>query len=224
MADAVYPSGTKHSSSTPHFSFPFPSTKLTSEKCVFPTPIEVPSSPLTTNGYGSPVNDDTLPMSEKNLLHLGIDPPHSGIMPPLLTSYDATSPSHITYILASPPHLDTNTSPVTRTRPISPISPVYSPNNSVDNDIEFLFQQKTLDLRTLTNHKPPGMMLPLINPTSVGNIIVRQKKSRDNGHFMGCAKPIPFSPSDSHALVDVPITSSIPPRALRKNVPASGLT
>lgn len=178
-----------------------------------------------TNGFGSPTADDLtlFPLERSTHTSCG-DPPDLGLSPPPLIAYDAISPTHITYISTPPPPLLSQLSPLNGPQPFTPTSPITSPTNLVDNNIDFFLNKKTLDLRTLTIHKPKKSSSPHINPTSAGNIRVCQKYNKDSRHFRRHPLTLPFSLCDPHTHVDVLIASSNHPWALRENTPALGMT
>lgn len=119
-----------HSSGTPSYSVPLPSSNIHPVNRVNSIPIMFPSSPWTSEGSGTPATDDTS-MSPSDMIPLlpYVDLPLLDIVPPHLMAYDDASPSHITYIPAPPPAPITHPSSVTRTQPNSPVLPIYSPTN-----------------------------------------------------------------------------------------------
>lgn len=64
--------------------------------------------------------------------------------------------------------------------PLSLGSISSSPKNFVDSDNEFLLHNKTLELSTLTIHRPCSPTLPMINPHSAPNITMRRRHNWDN--------------------------------------------
>lgn len=139
-------------------------------------------------------------------------------------TYDAISLTHVTYIPSPLPPYESQLPPVTGPRPFTHTSPISSPTNTVDSDIDFLLSKNTLDFHNLTIHKPHKFPSPHIIPTLVDNITVCQNHNKDSRHFREHPQPLPFSSSDPHALFDVPIASSNLPWALRVNVPAPRMT
>lgn len=142
-------------------------------------PIYVPSSPWTSEHSGSPTIADSSPPEQNPLLSAHALPPLESV-PPHSPPFDIPSTSYITFTPACKPSPSTSHPILTPTWPITPISPVSSPNNSIDSDLDFLLQKKTLDLHSLTIHKPPGTSSMVISPSSAGNITVRRKHNRGN--------------------------------------------
>jgi len=123
----------------------------------------------------------------------------------IFSSHDVPSTSHITYVpTPSPPRFNNwPQGPVNSLTP--PNLPLASPTNSVGSDLDFLLQRKTLDLCTLTIHKPSRSSSPHISPNSAGNTMVRRKKNHGSRHFWGRPRPIPLNSPIDRFLVDVPI-------------------
>jgi len=144
--------------------------------------------------------------------------------PPLSTSHDVPSTSHIICTVAPSPSQHNHPSEGHRQSLTPPNSPLPSPTNSVASDLVFILQWKTLDLRTLTIHKPPSSSSPHIIPIFVGNIIIYRKHNRNNMHFRGHASPIPFNSHNEHSLVEVPITDANSSWALGACMPTQDLS
>lgn len=60
-----------------------------------------------------------------------------------------------------------------------------SPLNSIGSDLDFLLNQKSLQLKELTIHKPISQPSPQISPKSAINITVRRKTKGGSRHFRG---------------------------------------
>jgi len=88
---------------------------------------------------------------------------------------------------------------------VTPVnSPVSSPVNPYDNDLDFLLNQKSLELEPLTIHKPRNQASPFISPDSAKNITIRKKSRGGNKHFRG-RTIVTDRGVRNLSLVDVPI-------------------
>lgn len=96
-------------------------------------------------------------------------------------------------------------------------SPVLSPSNLFDSDLDFLLSKKSLELEPMTIHKPHNPSSPFISPNFAKNIIVRKKHNSGSRHFRG--RTI-FADGGVRnlSLVDVPISVSTESRPLRASM------
>lgn len=93
-------------------------------------------------------------------------------------------------------------------------SPVSSPSNLVDSDIDFLLSKKSLELEPLTIHRPRNTSPLFISPDSASNITARRKNNRGSRHFRGRAEGAAKGVRNL-SLVDVPIIDMTENRPLR---------
>lgn len=115
--------------------------------------------------------------------------------------------------LASPPTEKSKGKGVAPT-PTPPNSPVHSPVNKSDSDLDLFLLRNPSVLEPLTIHKPSFPPFPSISPDFARNITVRKKQRGGSRHFRGRSIATDLGITNL-SLVEVPILESTGTQSLR---------